>query len=62
MEQQKPTGRTCAACGSPGYAFRSRRQIEAEPGKEETVTKYRRKACAHEWRVKVSSAEPGNPS
>ena len=37
-----------------GLAFRSRRQVEAEPGKEEAETKYRRKVCAHEWRVKVS--------
>ena len=62
MGQQKPPGRTCPACGSGDYAFRSRRQIEAEPGKEETETKYRCKVCAHEWRVKVSSAEPDNPS
>jgi DNA-directed RNA polymerase subunit M/transcription elongation factor TFIIS len=53
MEQ---TGRRCPKCGSEDYAFRSRKKIEADSEKGEPAameTKYRCKACAHEWRVRV---------
>jgi transposase-like protein len=57
MEQQKPRGRSCPACGSTNYAFRSRKQIEADPekGVKEAMleTKYRCKACGEEWKEKV---------
>jgi transposase-like protein len=53
MEQQKP-GRTCPACGSSDYLFRSRRKIEAEKGEPEVVeTKYRCRACGKDWQEKV---------
>jgi hypothetical protein len=56
MEQQKPPGRMCPACGSGDYAFRSRRQIEADPEKGEPAqleTKYRCKTCNEEWKEKA---------
>jgi hypothetical protein len=56
MEQKTPRGRSCPACGSKVYAFRSRRQIEADPTTGEgpqLETKYRCKACNEEWKEKV---------
>jgi DNA-directed RNA polymerase subunit M/transcription elongation factor TFIIS len=44
--------RTCPACGSDEYAFRGRKTVEHEPGKQEVETKYRCKKCAHEWKVR----------
>jgi DNA-directed RNA polymerase subunit M/transcription elongation factor TFIIS len=54
--------KTCPACGSGNYSFRSRKRITPEPGQEggEAIeTKYRCKACEHEWRVKVPVHGPG---
>ena len=49
--------RTCPACGSGEYAFRSRKKIEPKNGQEAAVeTKYRCKACQHEWKEKVAAA------
>lgn len=49
--------RTCPACGSGEYAFRSRKKIEPKDGQEAAVeTKYRCKACEHEWKEKVAAA------
>lgn len=46
--------KTCPKCGSGHYLFRSRKKIEAADGREAAVeTKYRCKACGHEWKVKV---------
>jgi DNA-directed RNA polymerase subunit M/transcription elongation factor TFIIS len=45
--------RFCPACGSGDYAFRGRKKVEAEPGKQEIETKYRCKACGHEWKVRT---------
>jgi transposase-like protein len=45
--------RACPACGSGDYQFRSRKKVEAEPGKEETETKYRCKTCGKEWKVRT---------
>jgi transposase-like protein len=53
MEKNISAGRTCPACGSGDYAFRSRKKVESEPGKEEVETKYRCKECQHDWRVRV---------
>jgi len=48
--------KACPACGGQDYQFRSRRKV-AEEGKPEAVeTKYRCKACGHEWRVRVPAA------
>jgi DNA-directed RNA polymerase subunit M/transcription elongation factor TFIIS len=53
MESQQ-TGRTCPKCGSGDYAFRSRKKLPPEGEQPEAVeTKYRCKACAHEWKVRV---------
>ena len=54
MVEMQSAGRTCPACGSDKYLFRSRKKILAEPCKEEAVeTKYRCKACEHEWKEQV---------
>jgi hypothetical protein len=54
MEQQKPAGRTCPACGSASYTFRSRKQIEGTPEQQAMLeTKYRCRACEHEWKERV---------
>lgn len=50
----QPATKTCPACGSGDYAFRSRKKIEAEGEQPTTLeTKYRCKACGHEWKVRV---------
>ena len=49
--------KTCPACGSGEYTFRSRKKVAAVPEKGEpaaTETKYRCKACEHEWEVLVA--------
>jgi transposase-like protein len=51
MEQN--VSRTCPACGSGDYEFRSRKKV-AEEGKEVVETKYRCKGCGHEWKVRVA--------
>ena len=52
---QPATSRTCPACGSGAYTFRSRKKIVAEKGESEAVeTKYRCKTCGKEWRVRTS--------
>ena len=54
MEQEAWKTRTCPACGSGDYTFRSRKKIEAAEGHEAAVeTKYRCKACGHEWKVRA---------
>jgi DNA-directed RNA polymerase subunit M/transcription elongation factor TFIIS len=46
--------RACPKCGSAKYTFRSRKQIEATPKQEALPeTKYRCRACEHEWKEKV---------
>jgi DNA-directed RNA polymerase subunit M/transcription elongation factor TFIIS len=51
----QPPIRTCPACGSGDYTFRSRKKIEAAEGQEAaTETKYRCKTCGKEWKVKVA--------
>jgi DNA-directed RNA polymerase subunit M/transcription elongation factor TFIIS len=55
MNQPKAASRTCPACGSDDYEFRSRKKVAHEAGQGEVVeTKYRCKACGHEWRVRVA--------
>jgi transposase-like protein len=54
--------RTCPECGSGDYTFRSRKKVAAVPEKGEpkaTETKYRCKACGHEWKVRVPAKEAG---
>jgi transposase-like protein len=57
MDRNSTDGRTCPACGSTDYAFRGRKKIDPEPthrGTAATETKYRCKACGHEWKVKTT--------
>jgi hypothetical protein len=59
METQQ-VGRTCPKCGSSDYAFRGRKRIEPTEGLGAAVeTKYRCKACGHEWKVRVAVKEAG---
>jgi DNA-directed RNA polymerase subunit M/transcription elongation factor TFIIS len=61
MDQQSTPTKTCPKCGSNEYTFRSRKKVEPDPANgqpESWETKYRCKACNHEWRVKV----PARPS
>jgi hypothetical protein len=44
------TGRACPECGSTDYQFRSRKKVIEEGSPEAVETKYRCKACTHEWR------------
>jgi transposase-like protein len=57
MDQQAKPNRTCPACGSDQYLFRSRKKLPPRPGEEGgqmVETKYRCKACGKEWSVRVS--------
>jgi hypothetical protein len=54
MDQSVTAMRSCLACGSTEYLFRSRKEIVPELGQSEgklIETKYRCKECGHEWRV-----------
>ncbi len=53
MERIELPRRTCPACGSGDYQFRSRRLVTEEGKPEAVETKYRCKACNHEWKVRV---------
>jgi rubredoxin len=55
-----PTGRACPKCGSNDYQFRSRKKVIEEGSREEVETKYRCKACTHEWRER--KPPPSSPS
>lgn len=60
MDQFVNPARTCPDCGSGDYQFRSRKKVAAEGGQGEAVeTKYRCKACGHEWRVRVAANGAG---
>ncbi len=53
--EQKQSIRTCPACGSGKYQFRSRKKIPAEAGMKDAMeTKYRCKECEHEWKVRTA--------
>jgi DNA-directed RNA polymerase subunit M/transcription elongation factor TFIIS len=50
----EPPAKSCPKCDSGAYTFRSRKSIEAAEGQEALVeTKYRCKACGHDWKVRV---------
>jgi DNA-directed RNA polymerase subunit M/transcription elongation factor TFIIS len=54
MDQKATPRRTCPACGSGDYQFRSRKKIEAAAGRDAAVeTKYKCKSCGHEWRARA---------
>src|SRR5262245_52345578 len=54
MDTSLTAEKRCPDCDSGDYAFRSRRKIAAKPGQPEVIeTRYRCKACEHEWRVRV---------
>ena len=50
MDETTPAKKSCPECGSRQYQFRSRKKVAGEHG-EAVETKYRCKACGHEWRV-----------
>jgi hypothetical protein len=50
--------KACPACGGD-YAFRGRRVVTGPDAAELVETKYRCKACEHEWRVRVPAATVG---
>jgi DNA-directed RNA polymerase subunit M/transcription elongation factor TFIIS len=55
MDNPKPVKRMCPECGSDNYAFRGRKKILADEKSnqiEAMETKFRCKACEHEWREK----------
>jgi transposase-like protein len=53
MQQESMPTRTCPACGSGEYQFRSRKKVAGQGKPEAVETKYRCKACNHEWKVRV---------
>jgi DNA-directed RNA polymerase subunit M/transcription elongation factor TFIIS len=55
MEQQIG-GRACPECGSGDFQFRSRKKVTKEGKGEAVETKYRCKACGHEWRERTAAA------
>lgn len=61
MDQRPTPTRICPKCGSGNYAFRFRKKITPEPGQdgpEEMETKYKCKACEHEWKVRSKEGLP----
>jgi DNA-directed RNA polymerase subunit M/transcription elongation factor TFIIS len=52
MEQSVTAGRSCPACGSTDCLFRGRKKVALEPGVA-VETKYRCKACNHEWKERL---------
>ena len=50
MDESTPAKKSCPECGSSQYQFRSRKKVTGERGGA-VETKYRCKACGHEWRV-----------
>ena len=56
MDQGFTAARTCPKCASAEYLFRGRKRVAPAPGLgggEAIETKYRCKACGHEWRVRT---------
>jgi hypothetical protein len=50
--------RCCPGCAHKGYMFRARRTIDGKPdegGGMFVETKYRCRACSHEWWERISS-------
>lgn len=46
--------RCCPKCQSQGYMFRARRNVEEPEGKF-VETKYRCRACNHDWWERISA-------
>jgi transposase-like protein len=53
MSESQSASKTCPACGSTDYVFRSRKKVAATPGQEAVETKYKCRACGKEWKVRV---------
>ncbi len=54
MDELTKPSRTCPACGSGDYVFRSHKQIEATAEQQAMLeTKYRCKGCGKDWKEKV---------
>ena len=47
--------RCCPKCANKGYMFRARKTLDAPPaeGGKQVETKYRCRACAHEWKERI---------
>jgi len=57
MDQLVNPARCCPECGSKDYTFRGRKKVAAEAGRSDAVeTKYRCRACGHEWRERLGEA------
>jgi DNA-directed RNA polymerase subunit M/transcription elongation factor TFIIS len=54
----EPTGRRCPKCSSTDYLFRGRKKLATDHG-EVLVTKYRCRACDHEWKEQTPEKAAG---
>jgi transposase-like protein len=52
--------RKCPACSSNDYAFRSRKKLVSKEAQSEAIeTKFRCKACQHEWKERSPGDSAG---
>jgi DNA-directed RNA polymerase subunit M/transcription elongation factor TFIIS len=55
MDREAWKSHTCPKCGSGDYQFRNRKRIAADAERLAAwETKYRCKACGHEWKEQVT--------
>ena len=52
--------RCCPKCENKGYMFRARKNVEEPEGKF-ISTKYRCRACSHEWWERIPAPEVKKP-
>ena len=56
--------RCCPECQHTGYMFRARRTVDGKPdegGGRFVETKYRCRACSHEWKERMRIPAPPEP-
>jgi DNA-directed RNA polymerase subunit M/transcription elongation factor TFIIS len=56
--RMEPTGRRCPKCSSTNYVFRGRKKQVTDHG-DVLVTKYRCRACDHEWKEQTPEKATG---